>query len=63
MSEHINSESKTGHVWRLTSEFTVRQDEVGRCAEKNCGTPNCTPGKCELCGYCSCNPKNNESSD
>jgi hypothetical protein len=43
--------------FRVFSQYTVRQSEVGECAEKNAGTSNCIPGQCELCEHCSCNFK------
>jgi hypothetical protein len=45
--------------WHIHSNFTVRQDAVGRCAEENGGTPKCVPGVCEMCCNCSFNRKSN----
>jgi hypothetical protein len=56
-----NSSKKDENYWILYSPFTVRQNEVGRCAEKNGGTLNCVSGKCDLCAYCSCNKRGKKS--
>jgi hypothetical protein len=45
--------------WNIYSDSALRQDEVGKCAEENGGTPGCVPGMCELCCNCSLHGKLN----
>jgi len=60
MSGRIASQEKIKVVdpqWKFSSQSRVRQDQVGACAEKNGNTPNCRPGRFELCEHCSFYPR------
>lgn len=48
-----NTKTERDKDWIFHSGFTIRQDDVGRCAEEKGGTPDCAPGMCEMCCNCS----------